>query len=385
MAFTRRRFIRVLTGSAVVLGAGAIGLSQCDQMPPEAIAAWGGPGPNETEPRRRALAVALLAPNPHNTQPWIADLREPDAVTLYADQTRLLPETDPPSRQIMIGCGAFLELLRMAAAAQGYQTAVTLFPEGAWAGDQVGATPFARIAFTKQGDLSADPLFSQAFARRTNRNAYGADPVTADEAAAIAESVAAFPVRVGWTDEAERVKRLKAIALQGWEIEVSTDATYLESVNVYRITGDQIAAHRDGISMHGPMMWWLNRTGVFTREKAASGDPFLRDQARSFVADQIAATPSFLWMITDRNDRETQLASGAAYLRACLKANALGVSIQPLSQALQEFAEMAGPYQAIKDALGAAPSQTIQMFVRIGRGAMPGPSPRRPLDALLRV
>ena len=83
MSGTRRNFIRVLGTSAVILAAGGVGLTQCDPMPPDAVAAWAGPDASVTDLRRRAIAYALLAPNPHNRQPWMVDLREPDVATFY--------------------------------------------------------------------------------------------------------------------------------------------------------------------------------------------------------------------------------------------------------------------------------------------------------------
>ena len=55
---------------------------------------FGSAGRHE-DPRMRALSWAILAPNPHNRQPWIVDRSEPNAVTLRVDTGRLLPHADP--------------------------------------------------------------------------------------------------------------------------------------------------------------------------------------------------------------------------------------------------------------------------------------------------
>src|SRR6185436_18296625 len=141
----RRTVLRVLGTSAVIVAAGGLALSQVDQMPEQAIEAWKGPAPNVRDPRVRAVSYALLAPNPHNLQPWIADLREANVITFILDRSRSLPQTDPYSRQITIGCGAFLELLRMAAAAQGYRAEITAFPAGDWPANAVGDQPVCRV------------------------------------------------------------------------------------------------------------------------------------------------------------------------------------------------------------------------------------------------
>ena len=83
-----------------------------------------------TTPAKRALSFAILAPNPHNRQPWLVDLATENQVTLYVDTGKLLPHTDPLNRQITIGLGCFLEVMAMAAAEQGYRVDIQLFPQG---------------------------------------------------------------------------------------------------------------------------------------------------------------------------------------------------------------------------------------------------------------
>ena len=121
---SRRRFIELLGGGAVLC---AVPLaSGCStSMPAAAIAPWQLP-PDTEDLRRYILAHALLAPNPHNRQPWLADLRQPNEITLVCDKDRLLPETDPFGRQIVVGCGAFIELAVMAAAHRGHRLEVQI-------------------------------------------------------------------------------------------------------------------------------------------------------------------------------------------------------------------------------------------------------------------
>ena len=93
--------------AAAPLGAALAAPASCAPADlPDPTAAWRSPGAGEQDPRRHALAHAILAPNPHNMQPWLVELTGADSLTLRADLTRLLPATDPPNRQITIGCGA---------------------------------------------------------------------------------------------------------------------------------------------------------------------------------------------------------------------------------------------------------------------------------------
>jgi hypothetical protein len=384
MAVSRRGFIRVLGTSAVIVAGAGFGLTQCDPMPKEAVEGWVGPKPTDTDPRVRAIAFALLAPNPHNMQPWVVDLREPGAATFYCDRARLLPETDPYSRQIVIGCGAFIELLRMAAAEQGYRTDVALFPAGAWPDMQVGDVPLCRITFTADPMVARDPLLQFALSRRTARIPFTDQAIEAKEATAL-ESATGDGVEMAWTSEPAKIARLKEIAEAAWRVEATTERTYLESVKVYRIGADEIARHRDGLYFHGPMMWWLKATGLFSQESAKEMGGFAHQSSIDFYIDWIKHTPSFIWMTTASNTRADQLASGRAYLRVNLKATELGLSMHPVSQALQEFPEMAGPMRDLHAALQLPQGHTAQMLVRVGHSGGVEPAPRRPVNDIVRT
>ncbi len=118
----RRNFIKVMAGgSSIVLIPSVLGA--CGNKEAESwLEGWKGPAADETDIRLIVLSYAILAANPHNTQPWIVDLTGPGNLDLYVDQQRLLPETDPPARQIHISQGTFLENLKLSVFKQMEQT-----------------------------------------------------------------------------------------------------------------------------------------------------------------------------------------------------------------------------------------------------------------------
>src|SRR5688500_4336653 len=154
---SRRKFLSIFGGGVVLAAVGAGGWATT-RDPVAARAPWLKAG-HETEPRRWALSYAILAPNPHNRQPWIADLSASDEIILYCQEDRRLPYTDPFDRQITIGLGCFLELLVMAAAAQGFHADVTVFPDGEPA-PRLDDRPVARILFVRDDQQIVDPLFA---------------------------------------------------------------------------------------------------------------------------------------------------------------------------------------------------------------------------------
>jgi hypothetical protein len=333
----------------------------------------------------RAISYALLAPNPHNMQAWLADLNEPGVVTFVCDPARLLPQTDPYSRQVVIGCGCFLETLRIAAAEQGFRVEQQLFPQGIWPEDRVGDTPLARLTFVKDPAVVRDPLFGQILRRRSAKTNYRAGEPASFEHVTALSAAAGSAVSFGSTRTPADVERLRAIAAAAYRVESHTHRTHMETVERLRIGADQIAKHRDGLSIHGPMIWLARMAGIITPEALADPKSAAFKQTIDLYTGWITNTWSFGWMTTALNDRASQVATGVAYVRANLKAAEVGLSIAPLSQALQEFPEMADEMKQILAATGTQSGHTLQMFFRMGYADAVPATPRRPLDDIIRA
>ncbi len=381
MAISRKSFIRILGGGLVVAAGVAVAVPRLDAMPAVAVEGWRGPGPEEADPRRRALAWALLAPNPHNLQSWAVDLSRPDTIMLHVDATRLLPQTDPFSRQILIGHGCFLETLAMAAAADGYRADITLFPEGDWTLDK----PVARIVLTKEPGIAVDPLFVQVPRRRTVKGRFEARMLDPVHTAALLAGHRSPALPLAITDEPGKVDRLRTLAIAGSELEMNTVRTHKESIDVARIGAAEIAIHRDGISLKGPMIWALRQTGQMTPEKAMTPGTLAWNGGRDYTLSGYGSARAFGWIASGDNTRTTQIAVGRSYVRLQLAATSLGVALQPHSQTLQEYPEMADLRAAVHRETGTPDGATLQMFFRLGYAGDPGPSPRRPLQSFVTV
>ncbi len=379
MILSRKTFLRVLGGGIVLAAGAAAAVPRLDAMPATAVEGWHGPGPQETDPRRRALAWALLAPNPHNLQSWAVDLSRPGTIVLYADAGRLLPQADPFARQILIGHGCFLEILAMAAAADGYRTDVTLFPDGVWAPDR----PVARIVFAERSDPAVDPLFAEVPRRRTVKGTFEARPLDPAHRVALLAGSRPSSLPLAIADEPGLVDRLRRLAIAGSELEMTTPRTHKESIDVARIGAAEIAAHRDGISLKGPMIWALRQAGQMTPEKAMTPGTLAWNGGRDYALAGYASARAFGWIASGDNARTTQIAVGRAYVRLQLAATALGVVLQPHSQTLQEYPEMTELRAAMHRETGTPDGATLQMFFRLGYAGDPGPSPRRPLSSFV--
>ncbi|MEO0671586.1 MAG: twin-arginine translocation pathway signal protein, partial [Pseudomonadota bacterium] len=303
-----------------------------------------------------------------NRQPWEVELVGEDGLVIYRDKKRNLPVTDPFARQLTIGMGCFIELMEMAAASERIGVKTTLFPEGEYG-------PVASCTF-EAGAGTPKPLFRHAMARRSHKEMFDerlVDTATASLLQAHAEIV---------LDGAER-DELRRIAHDAWMTEVQTPAAWKESVDLLRFGKAQINANPDGIDVGGPMIDSLVLLGLATPKAALDiNNPNSRGAIEG-TANAILAAPAMTVTRTPGNSRPEQIEAGRRWLRLNLAATGAGLALRPVSQALQEYAEMKTHFSSIH-AQFARNGETIQMLGLLGYGTRAPRTPRWSLESRIR-
>lgn len=366
MEQNRRYFLALVGGGTILAAGGGVTAWAMTRTPNRALAPWDAAG-QYAEPRTRALSYALLAPNPHNRQPWEVELRGDDTVVIHRDTSRDLPVTDPFARQLTIGMGCFLQLMKMAAAEDGAGVETTLFPEG-----EEGPVAICRW----HGTATPDPLFRHVFDRRSHKEAF--EPRAVD--AALAAPLAAHATL--YLDGPDR-DVLRKHALDAWLTEAATPEAWQESVDLLRIGKGEINAQPDGIDVGGPMLETLSLLGLFTREAASDpNNPGSRAAIESTAA-AIRNAPAIALGVTKGNTRTDQIDAGRQWLRLNLAATGAGLALRPVSQALQEYDAVRPIYDALH-ARFAPEGQTVQMLGLLGYGKQAARTPRWPLETRLR-
>ncbi len=365
MTISRRKMLALVGGGVVLAAGSSAGAFLATRTPAKALAPWDAAGGYD-DPRLRALSFALLAPNPHNIQPWLAELTGDDAVLIHRDPSRSLPETDPYDRQITIGMGCFLEQMAIAASADGHAVDLTLYPDGE-------AGPVARAVFAK--GATPDPLAAAIMDRRSYKEVFDTAPVPADAAA----KLGAYATIV--TDPGD-VARLREIATGAWIAEMETDAALKESIDLLRIGKAEINANPDGIDLGGPFFDSLKLFGMVSREAAYDRTDPNYTQAVKGMVDAVASAPAFTVQVTPGNTRTDQIAAGQRWLRLNLAATAAGLKLRPVSQALQEYPEVAEYYARMHE-IYAPDGGTVQMLGLLGYGPQTPRTPRWPLETRL--
>ncbi|HLX48523.1 MAG TPA: nitroreductase family protein [Streptosporangiaceae bacterium] len=323
-----------------------------------------GPG-GPAEPSRRLLdellVAAMAAPSMHNTQPWRFRLREAaDTIELYADPDRMLPIGDPHGRAAYLGCGAALLNLRLAVVVAGLRPDVRLLP------DPGQPLLLARMVLTEPDDATEweRELHAAIPRRQTNREPFSNRAVPPGirlelaEAAAMEGAILRFPHR----RETERLLSLAADAERG----LLADPGY--RAELARWAGGQ--RDRDGIP-----------ASAFGSRSLEGGTP-----VRDFRPHPPAEAARYAWfeehpqlaVLSVRfGGARDWLATGQALQRVWLTATCRGISVCPLTQAL----ETADAWLVREHGPG---SGQPQMILRIGYGLpIPPGAPRRPVAEVI--
>jgi hypothetical protein len=338
-----------------------------------------------SQPILLAIVAGITAPNPHNTQAWRFRIHDDLAMSLYVDPERLLPATDPTSRQIHVGQGTFLEHLDLGAREFGYQAHIDLLPEGAYESSDVGKKPVARVALEPNHAVSRDPLWAVVPHRSSNRAPYEGPLLTEAECGRILALAAPRHGQGQFSVDPGRLEAIGKLLVEAFAVETNTRRTNDETLRWFRFSDEEIARHRDGLSLPG------NGTSGFKRFLAekffVSRDSWHSDRTRKTAIDlfrnQVESAKAMIWLFTGQNTIRDWILLGRDYARLHLAATSLDFAMHPMSQALQEYAEMADLHRRVGTELGVPPDRTVQMLARLGRSSYSYRSPRRPVHSMV--
>lgn len=327
------------------------------------------------DPRIQLVAHGLLAANGHNMQPWKIQLDKDDPMVfyLYADGDRLTNEVDPFARQMMITQGTFLEYIKIAGDELGYKAAVELFPDGGYdeqnlLQESMKTKPVAKIMLTKDKPQN-NPLYDSMFLPDTNRAAYQSNKLTSEQIDQLEDINTDVNMSIKIFQDKENIEKLGSYAMKGATIEAGVNRVMQETENIFRSNEYQKNKYRYGFSVEGQGTSGIMRhimQGLVTvfpslNSGKAASDTFIQSTRTS-----VDNTAAYAMIITNDNNRSSQVKSGMLYSRLILTAHSLGLVMQPLSQVLEEYPEMKEPYSSIHRDY-ASDGGTIQMLVRLGK------------------
>ncbi|MCI4647228.1 hypothetical protein [Phaeodactylibacter sp.] len=385
----RKEFLRygsIITVGAFIAGStGASAMTAFTEGEYSTNASGKRPDPGDfDQPILKAIALGINAPSAHNTQSWKFKVINDLEMELYVDENMLLPATDPPSRQIHMGAGCFIETMVMGASRYGYSAEVSYFPEGYANEADFGVKPVARVALNQTG-IDKDPLADFIEARQTSRMKYKGSLLSQRDYDKLVKQAGKSYSTLTFINKG--MAPYLDIFYRAMEIESRTYATNEETREMFRFSEEERKAKGDGISI--PQMGYKGMIERIAEKSLKNGDHDTWHSEKNIkntmkgIKKGLDTTKGIVIWHTATNDFKDWVLSGRDYVRFSHAATKNGYFLHPYNQAIQEYKEMDGVRKELDALLNIKSPQKIQMLVRIGKSDTPYLSYRRTLDSYL--
>lgn len=305
------------------------------------------------------VRIATLAPNGHNTQPWLFDVGA-GRISIHPDLTRRTAVVDPDDHHLYVSLGCAAETLAVAGDALGNPTDITFDPSGDGQID---------IAFTPGAVLNSD-LYPAIARRQSTRAPFDGTGVTA----------------------ATMQDLEQAAKMEGVSVAFFLGETYKQQITDFVVEGNTAQLHdaafvaelRDWIRFN-PDEAIHKGDGLFT---SCSGNPVLptwigQNLFNFFISaetenekyrQQILSSAGVAVFTAENEGPEGWIQVGRSFQRFALKLTALGLLHSHINQPVEDL-QVRPNFAAW---LG-APDKRPDLVIRFGRGEALPYSMRRPV------
>jgi hypothetical protein len=361
MKISRRKFLKLAgIGVAIVVVGSAVwrafdnGVFSSGQGPAfEPWKDWKTESEEGTGPLS-LVSSAILAANPHNTQPWLFVVN-PNRIDLIAEVNRNIGAIDPYLREMYEGLGCALENLVLAAEAKGYAYELKLIPNptnkthvasislttnSKSKNSVTGNTTAARsIITTNVSSVKSDTLalYNAIPQRHTNRGPYDKNkPVSQD----ILESLGLISKTISpearmtifWFTTSDQRRKVGDLILQATQAIVDDKEQSYDDFRWYRSSWQDIQTNRDGLSVDASgSSWYL---GFLAKLLPPISKEEYGSSQLQLAKDTYVATAAAFGIIAvhDVFDNIQRLEGGMFYQRMQLWATSNGLAMQPMNQ-----------------------------------------------------
>ena len=331
-------------------------------QPKESLAAWDveeGNFPSIGSLEEKVtflLRYAILAPSSYNAQPWNFNISG-NEIDIFADRSGWLQVADADQRELYLSLGCCLENLLVAADHFGYNCSVTYFPGPK---DLV-----ARVVLQPGASPMLDPrLFSAIPTRLTNRNLYEDKAITDADLITLESFGSDKNVRTSLVTDSATKKKFLDLVVRADQIQYS-DANFKSELGHWLSQGSM-----------GP-------SGI--QAKIDQMEVVFLDNGPNQIrmdTELINSTPYLGFISTQNNDSRSLVLAGQTFERFWLAATALGISLNPMSQAM-EVPETRKELNKLL-LVEAGSTEQVQQTFRLGFAEqVTEHTPRRPLEDVL--
>jgi hypothetical protein len=285
------------------------------------------------------LYLASLAPSGHNTQPWVVRILEPSHWVIGSDKKRWLPAVDPENRELLLGIGAFIENLVLAAGTFGYEVDIQITANSSLERD------IAEIRL-KKGKTADFPL-EKIRKRRTVRSGYTDQEIKAEDLKYITKHDATSctvanvhsPHSFYFPNNSLQGKYLQEGTIAANRAQAFRDPAQEELASWIRWSNKDARQYRNGLTsesmeIRGFAGWYVRN--FYNRESVLKKS--FREQTVDIVSKQVKTCGGWLVVTSADSNIPTLIDYGRVFGNMLLKIREKMIAIHPMTQMLEEEA-----------------------------------------------
>jgi hypothetical protein len=285
------------------------------------------------------LYLASLAPSGHNTQPWVVRILEPKHWVIGSDKKRWLPAVDPENRELLLGIGAFIENLAIAAGTFGYEVDIQIIAKNPLDPD------IADIRL-KKGKTVDFPL-EKIRKRRTVRSGYSDQEIKAEDLKYITKHDARScslpktpsPHSFYFPNSSPQGKYLQEGTIAANRTQAFRDPAQEELANFIRWSNKEAKQFRNGLTpesmeIKGFAGWYVRN--FYNRESVLKKS--FREQTVDIASKQVKTCGGWLVVTSADSKIQTLIEYGRVFENMLLEIREKMIAIHPMTQMLEEEA-----------------------------------------------
>jgi len=296
------------------------------------------------------LYYASLAPNSHNAQMWKITINPSEhKIKIFLDKERSLPAIDPENREAYISIGAYTQNLIEAFDSYGYKTNVEI--------GESENEPLVIISYENSSGIKSQEKLNRITLRHTDKSAYLSDKINKND---INQLLKGSSDTYYFSSDDTNFKWIKESTIKATESQSAKQDVRDELSKWLRLSDKETKEKKDGLPAEQIGLKGITKSiyYLFTTHESAVGDYFA-EQGISTAKKQVNNCGGF-FIITGENTVKGLIEAGMRFEKVWLDAVEFGISIQPMSQILEE-----SPYNnEIQDKLGT--TNCVQMVLRAG-------------------
>jgi hypothetical protein len=273
------------------------------------------------------LHYASLAPSGHNAQPWLVKLNSPSEWIISADPKRQLPAVDPDNRALLLGIGAFLENLSLAARAHGYEADIKIIAENAF-----DAT-IAKVTLKAANPL--DYPLERLKMRRTVKKGLLANELKRDDINALTETIGHNVIYFPRTSK--HAQCIEEAQVEAYRIQTHRTAAIEELKNWLRLSESEARKHQDGLTTEGMEItgikgWYIRN---FMTPEDMSSD-FSKNTSIAMNEELVKQGAGWIVITSKSHHVADIIEAGRKFERMALIARERKIALAPMTQLIEE-------------------------------------------------